>query len=421
MEKTTIQDIALRLDKKFYPPERLNALFMSQVMKDGETMRNLIHRRSENKSEMLGALVNYYETKDKAVLLDNIERLNQKYKGFRAFYVRQEEDKSRNPAHPTQKEVEVMERLIESSRRDIYAFRRNNVETSMANIYQRYYGSFFKKTERGEYYFDKNVPIVIYENKRPLTLFDSSDHESNWLNLELYEQRGTMLVKDEHCSPFPERKFDNARVIDILRETYLAQKHYNYKCPRTNNQNLNLLCRNLCFDAEFNPRVYTQAVAALNKDLLKALKGQADLSNEHIDAAALLIETAPKYFDRIDYASQFGLYKDAGFQEVLKFSYMTGFVKQKEFSEREMNSYLKNVYEAGHWMNAQNLITRKIIQSTSNLGGINCLILDLNVMKERPNKSYRMLNSYYNRDLERSKYNNLYLDNFRIMGKAKQR
>lgn len=421
MHSTTIQQIARRLDKKFYPPERLNALFMSSLMKDGETMRNLIHRRSENKFELLGALVRYYESRDKEKLLTEVARLNHKYKGFKAFYVRQQEDLNRNPAHPTRQEVEVMERIIESGQRDIYAFRRNNIESTTAIIYERYYGSFFKKNEQGAYYFDKKVPIALYENKLPLTLFDSSDHESNWLKPELYEQRGTMLVKDEHCSPFPERKFDNARVIDVLRETYLAQKHYNYKCPKTNNKSLNLLCRNLCFDNVFKPQGYVQAVAELNKDIVASLEGKAELSIEHIDAAALLIETAPKYFDAIDYASQFGLYKDKGFHEILKFSYLTSFVKNESFKKEEMDEYIDEVATAGHWMKAQNVITRKILQNTSNLGGINHLILDLNVMKERPEKSYRMLNQYYNRDLERTKYNNLYLDNFRLSGKIKKR
>ena len=43
MSQISIQDIAAGIDRRFWSPRRLNALFMSQVMKDGETMRNLIH------------------------------------------------------------------------------------------------------------------------------------------------------------------------------------------------------------------------------------------------------------------------------------------------------------------------------------------------------------------------------------------
>lgn len=82
-----------------------------------------------------------------------------------------------------------------------------------------------------------------------------------------------------------------------------------------------------------------------------------------------------------------------------------------------MNNYVEAAANAGHWMNGQQLITKMILKNTRNLGGINRGLLELNIIRPRPEKFYgmdspnfvRILNEYYDRDLERINYGALVL------------
>ena len=86
MSEISIQDIAAGIDRRFWSPHRLNALFLSRVMGDGETMRNLIHRGVSAASDaVLHALIDYYESHDKERLIGRMEeiRLDYPFVGFR--------------------------------------------------------------------------------------------------------------------------------------------------------------------------------------------------------------------------------------------------------------------------------------------------------------------------------------------------
>ena len=74
----------------------------------------------------------------------------------------------------------------------------------------------------------------------------------------------------------------------------------------------------------------------------------------------------------------------------MKFSFMTTFTRRKRFSEQAMNNYVEAVANAGHWMNGQQLITKMILKNTRNLGGINRGLLELNIIRPRPENFYGM-------------------------------
>ena len=115
--------------------------------------------------------------------------------------------------------------------------------------------------------------------------------------------------------------------------------------------------------------------------------------------------------------TRFGFYKSDAGKELMKFSFMTTFTRRKRFSEQAMNNYVEAVANAGHWMNGQQLITKMILKNTRNLGGINRGLLELNIIRPRPENFYgmdsqnfvRILNEYYDRDLERMNYGALVL------------
>ena len=111
MPENSIQNIAAGIELRFWSPRRLNALFMSQVMDDGETMRNLIHGGVEIASDaVLQALISYYETQNKEQLIEQIEKIGLDYP-FIGFWKQRQEDKNRNESQPQKEELEAMRKL----------------------------------------------------------------------------------------------------------------------------------------------------------------------------------------------------------------------------------------------------------------------------------------------------------------------
>ena len=115
MSQVFIQDIANGINRHFVTPRRLNALFLSRVMADNESMRNLIHGRSDAADDVMNAFIAYYETHNKTQLLDTIDKLSCDYP-FITFTKERKEDNRRNPSWPTKAELEEMYRLAEYSR-----------------------------------------------------------------------------------------------------------------------------------------------------------------------------------------------------------------------------------------------------------------------------------------------------------------
>ena len=110
MSQISIQDIAAGIDRRFWSPRRLNALFMSQVMKDGETMRNLIHGGDQAASDaVLQALIAYYESRDKGQLIERMAQIGLDYP-FIGFWKQRQDDKNRDESQPLREELETMKR-----------------------------------------------------------------------------------------------------------------------------------------------------------------------------------------------------------------------------------------------------------------------------------------------------------------------
>ena len=282
----------------------------------------------------------------------------------------------------------------------------------MPAIFAKYYGDFFYYSRDGHYIVDGTVPVAVYENKMPYTLFDGTYRESRWLDLSLYDKPQTLEVRDLFAAPFPQRKYVNATVIDVLRKTAASRKMANYERPYTGNGVLDKVCNEIYDETALSAPKFVKAITLLNRRLADALNGKGSVGNGDFDAAAMLIERSGQYFSGLDYAAQFGFYKSDAGKELMKFSFMTTFTRRKRFNEQAMNNYVEAAANAGHWMNGQQLITKMILKNTRNLGGINRGLLELNIIRPRPEKFYgmdspnfvRILNEYYDRDLERMNY-----------------
>ncbi len=417
MSQFSIQDIAAGIDRRFWSPRRLNALFMSQVMKDGETMRNLIHGGDQAASDaVLQALIAYYESRDKGQLIERMAQIGLDYP-FIGFWKQRQEDKNRDESQPLREELETMKRLAAYSAVDPDKFWADDEAYEKAVIFAKYYGDFFYYSRDGHYIVDGTVPVAVYENKMPYTLFDGTYRESRWLDLSLYDKPQTLEVRDLFAAPFPQRKYVNATVIDVLRKTAASRKMANYERPYTGNGALDKVCNEIYDETALSAPKFVKAITLLNRRLADALNGKGSVGNGDFDAAAMLIERSRQYFSGLDYAAQFGFYKSEAGKELMKFSFMTTFTRRKRFDEQAMNNYVEAAANAGHWMNGQQLITKMILKNTRNLSGINRGLLELNIIRPRPEKFYgmdspnfvRILNEYYDRDLERMNYGALVL------------
>ena len=416
MQQVFIQDIANGINRRFVTPRRLNALFLSRVMADGETMRNLIHGCSAAADDIMKALIAYYENHDAEKLIEKIDKLSLDYPSI-TFCKERKEDCNRVSSQPTKPELDEMKRLAEYSASQPDKFWEDERLYEKAAIFAAYYGDFFYYNKEGHYIVDETKPIVIYENKQPFTLYDNTYRESHWLDLSRYDEKHTLEIQDEFAAPFLKRKYVGESVIDVLRKTVSMQKMATYQRPHTGDDALDKVCGEIYDDERLSAPKFVKAITFLNRHFLSALKGEKRLENEDYNAAAMLVDKAPQYFAKIDYPQQFGFYKSDAGQELLKFSFMTTFTNQQKFDEQVMNDYLVRVKNAGHWMNGQHLMTKMIVSNTNNLGGINRGLLDLNLIRPRPKEFYgmksprflRAINDYYDQDLARMNYAQLAL------------
>ena len=416
MPQVFIQDIANGINRHFVTPRRLNALFLSRVMADGETMRNLIHGCSAAADDVMRALIAYYENHDAPQLIEKLDKLSFDYP-FIAFSKKRKEDAKRDVSQPTKAELDEMKRLAEYSTSHADAFWSDETLYEKAAIFATYYGDFFYYNKEGHYVVDETKPIVIYENKQPFTLFDNTYRESHWLDLSRYDEKHTLEIQDNFSAPFLKRKYVDESVIDVLRKTVSMQKMATYNRPYTGDEALDKVCGEIYDEEKLSAPKFVKAITLLNRHLLAGLKGERNLWEGEYDAAAMLVDKAPQYFAKIDYPQQFGFYKSDAGQELLKFSFMTTFTNQQKFDEQVMNSYLSRVKNAGHWMMGQYAMTQMIVANTNNLGGINRGLLELNLIRPRPKEFFGMksprflqaINEYYDQDLVRMNYMQLAL------------
>ena len=74
-----------------------------------------------------------------------------------------------------------MKRLAAYSAADPDKFWADDEICEKAAIFAKYYGDFFYYSRAGHYIVDETVPVAVYENKMPYTLFDGTYRESRRL------------------------------------------------------------------------------------------------------------------------------------------------------------------------------------------------------------------------------------------------
>lgn len=280
-----------------------------------------------------------------------------------------------------------------------------------------------------DYYQHKNLPFllekieeinadfpglnnfkVLINDKGQKILVDNTEHESNWANLENYDIRHNRSIEDAQVFPHRHKRFNDKTPIEIIKDTIDFLKHPVYNYPIVSDKELSLLLGNLYYTTELNETAYHKALILLNNDIVKTYKGQKPtLEPGHIDAVIMMEDLSSGVFNNIDYPRQYGFYKTPLCREMLKFSYLTTFIKKYPFDERDMNSYLDHIQNSGHWLQAHRRITNTINREALQLTGINYGMIELST--PRPLKEHNsMLKHYFNRDMERIKYQNLYLE-----------
>lgn len=319
------------ISRDSYAGERLNALFLSHAMDDGDAVRFLIHNQFYYTPDFINALYNYHQTRDKEGFLDRIEELNE--------------------------ETNCLFLCTETS----------NGERMLV---------------------DCNL-----------------DRRSHWQNLEAYDEKHTLSFLDD-TGTYQSRDYIDMSVAEVLKEV-AEHRLYTYSKPRIENKKLNLLLNNIYQANNLHEPTYFQALKDINKDLCAAFNGKREaLPYEYIDAIKLLEDKSKFIFDTMDYRRQRSFYQSDMGQELLKFSYLTSYTK-KPFNEEEMNRFLTRVKNAGLWQKAQYMITGAIISNTEKINPLNQRFLRLALIRPKPDE--RMYQGYYEDDLKRAQYLNLYL------------
>lgn len=251
---------------------------------------------------------------------------------------------------------------------------------------------------------------VLEDDNGKRKLIDNTEHESNWTDLKNYDIRHNRSIEDTQVYPHRHKRFKNNTPIEIIKDTIDFLKHPVYNYPVVSDKELSLLLGNLYYTTELNERAYHKALILLNNDIIKTYKGQKPtLEPGHIDAFIMMEDLSSGVFSKIDYPRQYGFYKTPLCRDMLKFSYLTTFIKKYPFDEQDMNTYLNHIQDSGHWLQAHRRITNTINRDALQLTGINYGMIELST--PRPLKEHNsMLNHYLNRDLERIKYQNLYLE-----------
>lgn len=100
--------------------ERLNAMFMSWAMNDGEAIRIIVHRDFGIKEEILEAFHTYYKNHDKGKLFEKINELDDDASGTSLFYISSMINPDYDYEQPDAHEYEIMSDI------DILQLKTNN-------------------------------------------------------------------------------------------------------------------------------------------------------------------------------------------------------------------------------------------------------------------------------------------------------
>ncbi|MBR6356046.1 MAG: hypothetical protein IKR92_04235 [Alphaproteobacteria bacterium] len=328
----------------------LNAIFLSNVMHDNDAVRKLVHNRSINGPDVLKSLWLYYaEHRNKNILWDDIRQINETTSSYGSC--------------------------------GIYAD------------------------------IDKNGRKIITDWRTR-----ASGDESLWADLKQYDKRYSDVIYQEFGNGY--KKYNNVSVAQVLSDTISNRTYAHTQLPHTPNNELNLLLRNLyntimCLDEEkFSEQTYYKALQTINNDLETAFStGQKLRVKDYVPAIIFLDESAGKVFDKIDYHRQRSFYRTPLGQESLRFTYLTSLRISKVgdvtlFNKDSMHAFLDDVKAQTLWQVAQSRITNEFMYWGFRQSISANRWLELNVIKPQPHE--KVYAPYYQTDLERAEYMNLY-------------
>ena len=79
--------------------------------------------------------------------------------------------------------------------------------------------------------------------------------------------RRLLEVRDLFAAPFPQRKYVNATVIDVLHKTAASRKMANYERPYTGNGVLDKVCNEIYDETVLSAPKFVKAITLLNRRL----------------------------------------------------------------------------------------------------------------------------------------------------------
>ena len=339
---------------------RCNAIFLSILMRDYESMRKLFHDSGDtHKTTPLARIFwEYYKDHDKEKMLDRVKAATTDKNGYPLY----------------QMPFSVDEKHGKRTLRDW------SVQSS----------------------------------------FWGGNKESPWADLKNYEQRATLKITDEFCSR-QSVYYDNKSVAEVLKETVekttFLEKQITHS---TGNQKLDLLVNNLQNqrDENFHLQTYVLALKQINNDLISAFEKEREPldADTYVPVVIMLDELSAKVFNQMDYKQQRTFHKSDLGQEMLRFSYLTtqNLCGKDEafdvFSANNMNMWLNDIKKTDLWQVAQNKIAKDITERWSHRVRVGSLLnnrmLELATIKPKPKEA--MYADYWEEDKKRTLYMNLY-------------
>lgn len=344
---------------------RLNALFLSKVFDDGQTMRKLIHNRSPLAEPILDALIQYHENKNLAQLYKKIETITtDEYGGLRkaqsCFFMMGFTNEPKYKNHP-------------------YTMAVNND-----------YVSYLKDGK-----------------STGLPGFNPSD----WLDTKLYDEPCSYYIQDRNLRPESNRQYTNTKPIDVLKETLEMERSKLREKPQTQNPSLDITLSHLFNNQEINETALTKALNLFNQDLIKAFSAHGPLTYGHFDALNLLTDKSASALEGIDYQRQRTFYQSDLCSELVKFSYLTTFTKTKDFDNSDFENHLFEVKNAGNWILGGHLIANKITANSTDMIGLNNNLITLATVRPlQESNSLPILKRYHQEDTLRIAQNYINLE-----------
>lgn len=347
---------------------RCNAVFLSTVMGDGESMRKLFHNSVSTRTmpPIVKAFWEYYQDHDKSKMLDKVQDVTTDKDGY--------------------------------PRSDSLYF------------------EVIQNTDGSRILMDLGGNVF------------GAVHESKWADWHNYERCATMRVNDEWSSR-QSIYYDNKSVAEVLRDTVQKSTYlHEYIDKKTGNKKLDLLLKNLeqSSDGPLHIQTYYQALKEINIDLTEAFtqNRQPLDSCAYMPAVLMLDELSADVFNQMDYKQQRVFHKSDLGQEILKFSYLTTQnLRAKEennllppeyyFDVATMNAYLADIKNTDLWQVAARKITDQIVSQWKperrlKVGSqMNNRLMELATLKARPKES--MYADYWREDANRVSYMNLYV------------